>query len=144
MDKVTAKKILPILGPEGWVTDPSQALDKLYKHAFVTDFSQSTIFHGKVTSIQHVIARNPNNIDKITRDLSETLRTYIGRYFPDLDVTVKDSTIEDTDGNNPQKRTINIDIIVRHEGKVYSLGSSLTQEEDGDFKNAIRAIRSSI
>lgn len=127
---------VPTLGPEGFITDPSAALVKLFQQAFASDHSQSALYPKQVFSIQHALSLNPNNMEETTITLQEQFNVYLSRYFENVDVTVTDVTTDE----NSAKRTLQIDIIVSKDDKQYSLGAEIRRATDDTTAYFIRSL----
>lgn len=81
-------KVVPELGSGEWIRDPETKLTMLFGHALVSDYSQSNIYHGQVTSIPFIIAENQDNISAMTSEMEAALNVYYRRYFSEVNVVV--------------------------------------------------------
>jgi len=86
--------VIPSLG-NGWVTDPPLQLNTMFAHALVSDFSQSTLYAGKVTSIAYIVAQYQNNQVEMAAELETALQTYFISVFSIVDVHVTYSPVVD-------------------------------------------------
>jgi hypothetical protein len=81
--------VLPILSGSGWCNDPGTILVHLFKHMVVADHSQSTIFHGNITSLPWVISVYEKDPDMLMVRLEEAIKRYISAYLTNVSVDVK-------------------------------------------------------
>lgn len=91
MGKDTAIHV-PSLSENGWVNDPLLKADYLLGHFFASDYSQSTVYAGNVSSMAWVIFKTQGKVKDTVRLLSDTLSTYLGRYFESPVVNVSEYT----------------------------------------------------
>jgi len=128
---------VPVLGAEAWISDPAQSLSKLYEQAFVSDRSQSNLYHGEVISVQAIISDNPNDIETIRRELTTAFNKYLLRYFAEVDVQIADSS----DDEYIQSRKIDIDIVATTDGGIStSLGSTISTRDISNIHMEIRRL----
>lgn len=74
-------KPVPSLGSRGWVDDPDTLIDQLFANMLTTDFSQSQLYSGNLTSLQYLVKTSGHDPQVFCTDLQETLERYLGRYF---------------------------------------------------------------
>jgi hypothetical protein len=86
-----SESALPILGSEGWVTDPNLIMTRALAHAYESDYSQSTVGRGNITSIQYVISLWPNNTIRLSAEMENMLKDYFSRWFTDVEVTFRET-----------------------------------------------------
>lgn len=84
---------LPLLSSIGTPATPEALLDYLLAHALASDYSQSTLFYGKVTSIAYIVATYGNRPVVLMDNMREALTRYLEPYFVSLDVTVQQKPI---------------------------------------------------
>lgn len=88
-------KTLPVLGSEGWLKDPEQTMVRLFTDMFLTDYSQSNIYHGQVASLQYYLTTLNGDPIAITEAVERMLNRYYGRYFDSVTALFKhDDSIE--------------------------------------------------
>lgn len=88
-------KTLPVLGSEGWLKDPEQTMVRLFTDMFITDYSQSNIFHGQVASLQYYLTTLNGDPIAITEAVERMITSYYGRYFDTVSCSFKhDDSLE--------------------------------------------------
>lgn len=117
------EKVVPELGFMGWITDPLKKLDILFAHAVLTDYSQSTVFRNKVTSIPYIIAQYHNMPLELQGELQIKLQAYFSRYFDTVSVQCKS---QPADQDN--RYTVSLSIAVQDKGNFYELVNVLVLE----------------
>lgn len=127
--------VLPALNGDGWISDPLKQLDLLFAHALESDFSQSNIFHGKVTSIPFIVAIHQANTENMAREMQDALKLYFGRYFDSVNVTA--SIGDDIEGTN--KYPLFIEATITKDGSLYSL-SNILNVENGKITDVLREV----
>lgn len=83
---------LPSLTETGWITSSEITGDFLFAHFFASDYSQTEIYSGQVSSFAKIMQNNLNSVDNLIIELRNTLSAYYSRYFQsvNVDVQVKD------------------------------------------------------
>ena len=119
---MTSLATMPSLSEDGWVTDSVKVADYLLSHFFLSEYSQTYIYHQQVSSLPWILQVTQGDmsatIDKTRRTLSE----YFSRYFNNVEVEVLDVTSEET----PSKAAISIYIkFTDKEGKEHVFGKFL-------------------
>ena len=107
--------VVPQLGGAGWISDPAQQLNTMMAYAITSNYSQSTIYKGKVTSIPYILAQYQNNQAELVSHLQSSLTEY---FYP-----VFDSVTVDVSADLPDARRYNIYITIEvtKDSKVYNL-----------------------
>ena len=111
--------VVPSLAPEGWVSTPSEMADYMLSHFFLSEFSRSQLFAGKVKSFVYILQDNQNNINGITRTTRDTLEEYFKNYFTGVAVEVISK--EQSTGSNVFDLHIYVGF-TGNDGQEYSLG----------------------
>lgn len=86
---------LPLLGSEGFSQDPDIIMARLLQHAFLSDYSQSNIYAGSVTSIQYIISEHAQDPLALSVAMRKALLQYYSRYMEDVSVTFEQSDFFD-------------------------------------------------
>ncbi len=119
---MTTNKKMPSLSEDGWVNNSIKTCDYLLSHFFLSDYSQSYIYHGQVSSLPWIIQQTQGNMSRTVSLTQQTLSGYFSRYFNNVVVEV--SEIEDA--NNPSKGEITIYVkFTDAENKEYVVGKLL-------------------
>jgi hypothetical protein len=115
---------LPELGSGGWVTEPMKQLDLLLAHAMESDYSQSTIYFGNITSIPYLFQKFQHDPGRLCSELENMLSAYLSRYFDTVSVRC---TTEDKEDN---KYDLYISGTVKRKGLSYELAKVVDLENN--------------
>lgn len=77
------------LGRSGTITSPHKIANILFYLAFYSEVAQSRYFNKDVFSIQHIFYTFDKDETALVNGLQEGLTKHYGKYFNDLDVSVK-------------------------------------------------------
>lgn len=86
------KTYFPALDQQGWVTSESSIADLIFSHFFVSDYSQTQLYLGQVSSLPWILQANQDNINTAVREAESTLKSYFQRYFNNVVVEVSQSS----------------------------------------------------
>ena len=111
--------IIPSLSPMGWISDPKTALNIMFAHSLVSDYSQSTNYAKNITSIAWIVATYQNNKTEMLSAMENSLQIYLGRFFDAVSVVAVD------DGTDKPSYVINLDIVAQKGGIAYQLTQNL-------------------
>lgn len=83
-------QIVPVsaLSLDGWVTSSASKADYLLSHFFLSEYSQTQLYKGNVTSLQYLIQKYQVNPNILERETQATLEGYFSRYFPNVQAEV--------------------------------------------------------
>lgn len=90
-----ADNIYPSLSTDGWIEAPLPKLDALITDFGYSEYSQSTLYHGRVSSLPYIIKANQGDPAGTSRDVIQSLTNYLLRYYENARVesqVVPDST----------------------------------------------------
>lgn len=108
----------PSMSESGWVTSSEIMADSMFSHFFATDYSQSNIYLGNITSFAWIVQNNLNDMTGLISAVRSALATYFSRYFQNVIVEVQDKT----DLTDTAKVGISIYIaFTDNQGKSYNL-----------------------
>ncbi len=125
--------VVPELGSGSWVKDPLKQLELLFAHALTSNYSQSTIYPNKVTSIPYIIAKYQQYPESLISEMNKALTAYLLRYFSN--VNVQCGLGDETEDN---RYDLNISATVTRDGVTHGLSQIITLK-DGKIVNVIRA-----
>ena len=136
--KMSTTTWFPSLSQDSWVTDSSLQADYLLAQAYETNYSQSQLYPGKVTSIAKIIQENNNNIGGTCTALAKSLTEYFSRYFHNVVVEVKQTSASVASGSSLAEIEMYISV-TDNKGVVISLGKLLdiTNSKINMVKNII-------
>lgn len=125
---------VPTLSRAGWSKSPQEKVDYLLSDFFTSEYSQSYLFGGSITSLTYLIQRFQGDIPSLIDSMRDKLNSYFECYF---DAAVVDIT---SDYNSPTNTTGNITlkiyIQVTENNKVYSVGK-IVETSDGKIKKIV-------
>lgn len=120
---MSSKAFLPSLSVDGWVNSSIKTADYLFSHIFLSDYSQTYLYTGFVTSLAWIIQATEGNMAETIRLTQLQLGEYFTRYFNNVVVEVTE--VENIE--NPSKGQISIYLrFTDTENKEYVLGKLLT------------------
>lgn len=115
---MTDQIYFPQLSESGWVTSSEITADAMFSHFFATDYSQSNIYLGNISSFAWIVQNNLNDMTGLIAAVRSALATYFARYFDNVTVEVQ----EKADLTDASKVGITIYLtFTDHEGKTYNL-----------------------
>ena len=114
--------LYPSLSEDGWVSSPEKTADYLMSTFLVSDYSQTYLYKGLVSSLPWILQDNQGNIARACTAVRDTLNTYFSRYFNNVVVEVNE--VENTE--SPTKGQMSIYVkFADKTGKEHVLGKLL-------------------
>lgn len=105
---------VPSLTAAGWATDPGMKLDLAFADYLASNYSQSEVFEGKISSLPYVIQHTSGDIAALRREAAETLQRHLSNLFERVSVSADVKDIETVDGKTT---TLVYKITVMDDGK---------------------------
>lgn len=97
----TGPATMPALSSDGWVTDPVLTADYLFSHYFLSDHSQiEPVGNATAKSFAQVVFEGTGSIPKTIELLDQSLTTYFGRYYTEVEVQIRESATSRLDPYN--------------------------------------------
>lgn len=125
---------VPSLSEDGWVNSPILMGDYLISHFFLSDYSQTELYNGSVSSLPYLITQYQGNITGLLTAVQSTLQQYLSRYFSSV-------TIETNQVPNPTNSSqIGFSIYVSFigaDGNTYTL-DNLIETLDSKISNIVK------
>lgn len=84
----SSNKLLPTLSSDDWVDGTEKKADYLLAHFFESDYSQTSLYLGKISSLSWVIQEGNNDMNKTLSLLRTTINDYLSRYFESVETEV--------------------------------------------------------
>lgn len=84
--------IVPTMSTSGYVSDTNTKFDFLISDFFTSDYNQTAVYPGYVSSVQRILQDSGNNVASVISSLNNKLTTYLNRYFTYVNVSVIDNT----------------------------------------------------
>lgn len=81
-------KVIPVLDPQGFVTDLAIKADEALCNIYITQRSQTDSFRDQVVSLADIIKRFGSNSRQLVDHCQETLQSYFDRQFEECNLKV--------------------------------------------------------
>jgi hypothetical protein len=114
-----ANNPVPTLTAKGWATDMETKADMLLSYYFTSQYSQSNLYRGGISSLQYQLQQWGNNPMSLQNYLQTAISTYLSKYFDSANVLI---TIVDPTSQQDQRMTVQVDARVTQNGVTASLG----------------------
>jgi hypothetical protein len=122
---MSTTNIYPSLTTEAWLSSPIAVADKLMSDFFNSNYSQSNLYLGNVSSFAYVIQSTKGNPDACAELMSNVLKRYFLRYYKDVNIQVT----TDKETNVTSKSSLTIYMTFKDtDDKEYSLGELIEME----------------
>jgi len=129
-----SRKLLPTLSSDNWVDDSEKKADYLLAHFFESDYSQTSLYLGKISSLSWVIQEGNNDMPKTLSLLRTTINDYLSRYFNSVETEVS------INNDNQPSSYVYLNLYIGFtdsEGREYTL-SRLLETMDGKLNRVIK------
>lgn len=113
---------VPSLSASGWVGNISEKLDKLISYFFLSDFSQSHLYQGQISSLPYLIKECADNRSLLRSETKRVVMNFITPYFDTIQVDVTISAVDET---NPDNINLRVDATVTQDATIYSVGKEI-------------------
>lgn len=107
----------PSLTTLGWVTSLEHKADQVFAYFIASQYSQSVLYHGMISSLPHLLELYGNKPDELRRQVTDALNSFLGKHFQQVDTGV-----EVLAGNDAARYKLRIHCTIDENGKSYSLG----------------------
>lgn len=84
----SSNKLLPTLSSDDWVEGTEKKADYLLAHFFESDYSQTSLYLGRISSLSWVIQEGNNDMNRTLSLLRATINDYLSRYFESVETEV--------------------------------------------------------
>lgn len=98
------ENLFPSLSPDGWVNTPIKKADYILSHFFLSDYSQTSCFPGKVKSFSFLVQKHQNEVNELATELQTVLSEYFSNYFNNVEVEI--TSISDATSINIKNLTL--------------------------------------
>jgi len=112
---------LPTLSGSGWITEIAEKTDRLFAYFFVSEYSQTHLYKGNVTSLPFIVQQYGHDEFAIGPNLEKSLHLYLSRYYDDVRIEVTVTSNGEL-GEGSTELDIRVDAVLTEDGKQYSLG----------------------
>lgn len=113
---------VPSLSAPGWLLEISERADALMAYYITSEFSQSYLYYGKITSLPYHIKAYGSTPERLESRVEDDLGAYLRRYFEEVEITVRTDIPNEQD---PNRIDLRLDVIVLDNGYRYSLGRQI-------------------
>lgn len=121
---MTSIAVYPALTETGWTTSSLEVANKILSDMFESDYSQTYIYTGGVTSLAWIMQQTEGRIYEAIGLLNQSLLNYFNKYFRSVKVDV----IE-TPGSISHLIELNVHVtFADKEGIIYNLGRILKMD----------------
>lgn len=117
--------LYPSLDTDGWLSSPTDVADKLMSDFFDSNYSQTDIYLGNVSSFGYIMQVTKGDLNACKSKIEETLKSYFLRYFSNVTIEVT------TESVNPTSSKAELGIYMTFtdtDGKMYNLGKLVQLE----------------
>jgi hypothetical protein len=114
--------VVPSLSASGWLTEIAERADALMAYYVTSEYSQSYIYEGRVTSLTYHIQQHGMDPMRLESRVTNDLNAYFGRYFSRVELEVR---TDKPDIEDPNRINLMIDCIVYDGEYKYSLGREI-------------------
>lgn len=98
---MTSRYLFPSLDTDGWVNTTVKVADYLISHFFLSDYSQTHVFDGKVASFSWILQHYQSDITGIISETQSTLQKYFSSQFNEVEVEVREKEDPSSINNHP-------------------------------------------
>jgi hypothetical protein len=108
---------VPILGTQGFASDPVTKFSTLMAHLYVADAKQSQLYAGHVTTLAEIMQESGNDTSLVVANLKTKLTSYFQAYYDSATVAATIMNIDEPSG----ALTVRLDIRVFDQGQENSM-----------------------
>ncbi len=135
-------KLVPTLSGRGWLRSPAEKVDQILSWFYVSDYSQSELFRGNITSFAYLVQRYGSDKNQLTSRTESTLESYFKRYLPGTIVEVTAEYLDKVIGDGPYQ----LNILLRGQnadGSIWNYADKL-EVLNSTFKRVMQGVNTGI
>lgn len=125
---------VPTLSEDAWVSDGKLQGSYLISHLLESDYSQTIIYKGKVSSLGYIFSQTPDDPDRTLSAMQNMLKTYFSRYYTDVTVDVKKTVHSD----NPNQVDFQLYVAYTDNNGIQQSLSDIIETTSGKINNTIQ------
>jgi hypothetical protein len=91
-----ANNPVPTIGTQDFITDSANKFAQLFTDFLVSDYNQTYLYPGEVTSAPYLVQQAGSDENAQVRIFQDALSKYFRRYYDDVSVTVTASDLKDS------------------------------------------------
>jgi len=123
-----ARAVVPQLTRDGWTSDPTTIMVKLFEYFLISEYSQTNTMYGDISSLKYLMEIE-KDVYELRNVIIRTLDKLYGRYFKTVNVSVEINNDSETE----TLLLIEIDTVYAN-GEKYNL-SNVIRETGGKIVN---------
>lgn len=112
------QKVVPTLTVDGFVKTIPQTCDYLLSHFFLSQYSQSNLYYGNISSLAYIIQEYGHDEQNMLLNIQSNLTTLFGRFFDSVEATANIKR----DKDNAAQYGIVTELNVRRGNTTYNVG----------------------
>lgn len=135
-------KLVPTLSGRGWLRTPAEKADQILSWFYVSDYSQSELFRGNITSFPYLVQRYGSDKSLLVSHTTSTLEAYFRRYMPNTFVDVTATYLDQEAQDGPYA----LNILLRgqnEDGTFWNYGDEI-QVINSTFKRVMQGVNTGI
>lgn len=125
--------LLPTVSESGWIRDPISVFDRLLAYIIVSDYSQTNLYRGNITSIPKILQQHQGNITDMTIALGDNIGRFLSRYYKSASA----EAIDVTEDINDSKVSLSLYVKVTDYDNQSHTFSRMLETQDGIVKKII-------
>lgn len=86
---------VPKLSRVGYITDPSDTLNDLYRYFLISEYSQSNTYRDYITSLSYIL-RTSATMTEVRDSIVRNFSRMLNRYFDNATVVVESKEVKNT------------------------------------------------
>ena len=111
----------PVLGPDGWCSDPVKIADYVFMHYLFSNHSQTELYPGMIMSFPYDLSQHLDDTDSMARAVEQSLVGLFIKHFSNIDITVKKLST-----SNTNEHALSIVIKYTHSERQYNFSKNIT------------------
>ena len=85
---MTSKYVFPTLTVDGWVNRSISVVDQMLSDFFLSEYSQTYAFTGRVTSFSWILQQYRDDLPRMLQEIQTALVIYFSTQFNDVEASV--------------------------------------------------------
>ena len=111
---------IPTMSTIGWTGIPHEKAAYMIACFIAANYSQSTVLHGKITTLQYLVKKYANRLNELENELQATFEAKVNATFPGAgEAKVQ---VRQTSEDNPAIFTITLQCEIVENGRTYTIG----------------------
>lgn len=115
----------------GYVNEPAVIAERVLADYLSTNYSQSTIFFGRLRSLQRTIQVNSGNMASISAGIQNDLEALFGAYLDNVSVTVTTAPIKNQYNQETDRHEVFIEAVFSTGKGMETLAATIRETNEG-------------